>query len=125
MIDWVHLLLRDWGAYIRHLPSRWPSKNHIAYIEEGCGKPQYGPSNPKWQIDADVAQIHQTIRGMPEHLRELLYVFYVRRCSPKGKAQALGISISKMYEHRSQAHFYIAGYLQSKELKKIPEFFHR
>ena len=115
MIDWVHFLLRDWGAYIRHSPSQWPAQNHIAHIEEGCGKPQYGPNNPEWQIDPDIAEVHQIIRGMPEYLYELLYVFYVRRYSPKDKAQALGISISRMYERRSFAHFYIAGYLRSKD----------
>ena len=122
MIDWVHFLLRDWGRYIRHSPSAWPSENHIAHIGRGGGNPQFGPNNPEWHIDPDIAQIHQMIRSMPEYLRNLLYVFYVRRCSPKDKAKALGISVSRMYEYRSHAHFYIAGSLESKELKKIPEF---
>lgn len=117
MIDWVHELCRDWGSYMRRSPKKWPSKNTVwrLWKEQGASGAEPGPANPDWDIDEDVLELHRVWRSMPEELSDLLFVFYVKRCEPKRKAEMLGVSITKMYELRSHAHYYIVGRLAQKD----------
>lgn len=117
MIDWVHEMCLDWGTYMRSNPKSWPKKNHAwrLWMEQGATGGDFGPSNPTWDMAESAAEVHRIWRTMPEDMRDLMLVFYGKRWSPKRKAKMLEISITRLYERRDHAHYYIVGRLDKKD----------
>ena len=62
----------------------------------------------------DIAEIHRIWRGMPEEINNVMVAFYIKKCSPKKKAEMLEVSTAALYHLRSHAHYYIAGRFAQK-----------
>jgi hypothetical protein len=117
MIDWAHEDCISWGEYMRKKPKAWPSKsfNWRLWREGGAKSGSFGPSNPMWDMEKNVLDIHVAYLQMPEILRSVMDVCYRKKWAPDKKADALGMSRAQMYQYRSRCHYFILGQLAKKD----------
>ena len=123
MIDYIHEMCLDWGAYMRRNPKCWSDKSpswrlfrdHGAKGNMTKAKEPSGVLQIFKEENADIAEIHRIWRDMPEELNNFMVIFYIRKFGKKKKAEMLGITITKMYELRSHVHYYIVGRFDQKE----------
>jgi len=126
MIDYIDIMWRDWAVDMRGHYKGWPSENHIwrMYIAQGLSSDDFGPRCPNIQIgyQADVEQMIQVFQTMDDDFQLFAWIFYVKRWGKKRKAKTLDMTITKMYETRSNLHSYTEGrlYKLESELSKFP-----
>ncbi len=122
MIDYIHEMCLDWGAYMRRNPKCWSDKSpswrlfrdHGAKGNMTKAKEPSGVLQIFKEENADIAEIHRIWRDMPEDISNAMVAFYIKRCSPRKKAEMLGVSTAALYFLRSHAHYYIAGRFDQK-----------
>lgn len=66
-------------------------------------------------MEENVLDVHRAYLEMPEHLRLTMDACYVMKGSPAHRAEAIGVTRSKMYENRSHCHYFIAGLVLEKK----------
>ena len=123
MIDYIHEMCLDWGAYMRKNPKCWSDKSPTwrLFRDQGAKGNMTKAKEPKgvlWifkEENADIAEIHRIWRDMPEDINNVMVVFYIKKCSPKKKAEMLEVSTAGLYQLRSHAHYYIAGRFDQKD----------
>ena len=123
MIDWAHEDCKDWGEYMRKNPKAWPSKSHNwrLWREQGAKSDVFGPSNPTWDMEKNVLDIHRAYLLMPETLRIVMNACYRRKGEPAKRAKKIGMSRAKMYYYRSHCHYFIVGQLVNKDSRLTVE----
>ena len=123
MIEWVHELALEWGAYLRSTGNPYQSRNIIhRMMKEGSGASHGHRQAIPLDFDAEqsepeVLSFHRAFLRLPEISRDVIYVMYVPKASTKERMKALlmlhSLSKSKVYEVRGQAHAQIWGYIDA------------
>lgn len=122
MIDWIHEACQDWGDYMRKNLNGWPQKSMAwkLWREQGAsGRDKRQTHEPAGALqifhmeNKDISDIHRIWRQMPENLAMGMYACYVKRGGHKAQARWLGVSVTRLYEVRSNVNHYIAGRLYS------------
>ena len=123
MIDYIHEMCLDWGDYMRKNPKCWSDKSPAwrLFRDHGSRSNMVKAKEPSGVLQifreeyADIAEIHRIWREMPEEISNAMVAFYIKKCSPKKKAEMLEVSTAALYHLRSHAHYYIAGRLDQKD----------
>lgn len=131
MIDWVHELAKEWGAYLRSLGNPYYSQNILDVAVRGW---DYGPIS-LYDVDEDesepeVLAFHRAFLRLREVNRDVVYYMYVPIAPINQRVAYLkqlhGLTKPKVYDIRNQSHSQIWGYIDAhiqmmKSLEVRPE----
>lgn len=118
MIDWVHELAKEWGAYLRSLGNPYYSQNILDVAVRGW---DYGPISlydvDEEESEPEVLAFHRAFLRLRELNRDVIYFFYVPVDPMRQRLHVLqrlhGLSKSRAYEIRGQSHAQIWGYIDA------------
>ena len=121
MIEWVHELAREWGAYLRSSGNPYQSRNIIdRMMKEGSGASHTNVIPLDFdaeQSESEVLSFHRAFLRLSEVPRDVIYVLYVPKATSNERMKALnalhGLSKSRVYEIRNQSHAQIWGYIDA------------
>lgn len=123
MIDWVHDLALEWGAYLRTLGNPYYSQNVLDVLARGV-QPRSMPlaDTDRDDSEPEVLSFHRAYLRLDELHRTVVYVMYVPVASTQRRMEVLkqvtGLSKSRVYEVRNQSHSQIWGYIDA-HLQKL------
>ena len=118
MIDWVHELALEWGAYMRTLGNPYHSKNILDVVARGV-QPRSVPLDAVDEDDSEpeVLSFHRAFVRLDKLHRTVVYVMYVPIANMDQRLAVLkkvtGLSKSRIYEVRNQSHSQIWGYIDA------------
>jgi len=108
MIEWVHEMAQDWGAWMRHPAKGWPPCSLMGRIAEegsvGAAIKRHVGSVPIHEMPEAALRFHRVFKNCGEQTRKIFWVMYAVRGNRDNKAHALGVSKSTMYRQRNDAH---------------------
>lgn len=115
MISWVHQRGKDWGRWRDTDETGWPPVSLMHRIRDegsvGAAIKQHSQRIPVRMMPRAIADFHRVVLTMDELHRAVVEVTYRTKAGRDEKAQALGISKSRMYQLLDQAHGYISARL--------------
>ena len=118
MIDWVHDLALEWGAYLRTLGNPYSSQNVLDMLPCGVQPRSLSLADiDRDDSEPEVLSFHRAYLRLDELHRTVVYVMYVPVASTQQRMAALkqitGLGKSKIYEVRNQSHSQIWGYIDA------------
>lgn len=118
MIPWVHSRGKDWGRYRNREDNGWPPVSLMHRIREegsvGAAIKQHSQRIPVKMMPREIADFHRVYLTMDESFRAVLEVVYRSKAGRDEKAEALGISKSRLYQLLDQCHGYMSARLDER-----------
>lgn len=115
MIEWIHSRGKDWGRWRNTNESGWPRTSLMHRIRDegsvGAAIKQHSQHIPVRLMPREIADFHRVVLTMDEHYRAVIEITYRSKAGRDEKAEALGLSKSRMYQILDQAHGYLSGRL--------------
>lgn len=125
MIDWITQRGKDWGRWRNRHESGWPSESLMSRIKRegsvGAAIKQHSQHIPVKLMPPEIADFHRVVVTMEEAHRAVVEITYRTKAGRDEKAEALGMSKSRMYQILDQAHGYLSGRLdiRPKDLSNL------
>jgi DNA-directed RNA polymerase specialized sigma subunit len=115
LIAWVNQRGKEWGRWRQRHEDGWPKSSLMSRIKEegavGAAIKQTTQHIPIKTMPKEIADFHRAWLTMDEIPRAVVEVIYRSSATRDEKADALGMSKSRMYQWLEQAHGYLAGRL--------------
>jgi hypothetical protein len=116
VIAWIHHRGKDWGRFLqREAAHAWPAVSLMHRIREegsvGAAIKQHNQRIPVTFMPREVADFHRVVLTMEGSVRQVVEVVYRSNAGRDAKAEALGVSKSRMYQLLDIAHGYLSARL--------------
>jgi len=107
MIDWVDELGKDWGRYLRKVPSGYPENSIMGRIMEegsiGAAIRTHVQVVPIRDMPTDVMEFHRAWKVMESKLKRIVYVHYGVISKVADKRNFLDLNKSTYYSRLDRA----------------------